>query len=311
MTLYRRRIYILPTGAGYAYLIALLIMLLWAINYSNSLAYALTFLLGSISLGAMWQTHNTLLDLCITPGSAEPVFAGQRALFRYRFSQPGPTTRYGIGLRWRSQSPVYRDVSAAGVEFELPVAALSRGVMRPGWLRVNTRFPLGLFQAWSWIQFDQSCLVYPQPRGKLPLPPIDANRPNAQGDASSGRTDVSSDFSGLRDYRPGDPARHIAWRASARSDYSQLQVKQFSGEADGELWLDWHRLAFNDREARLSQLCRWVLQADAKGYRYGLRLPGQTLAPASGASHRHRCLKALAQYGYDHDNGASNLAGIS
>jgi hypothetical protein len=36
-----------------------------------------------------------------------------------------------------------------------------------------------------------------------------------------------------------------------------------------------------DREARLSRLAAWVLQADKLGQDYGLRLPGQQIRPAA------------------------------
>ena len=51
-----------------------------------------------------------------------------------------------------------------------------------------------------------------------------------------------------------------------------------------------------DTETRLSQLSRWVVDADAKDLRYGLCLPGVDIPVDSGESHRHRCLQALALY---------------
>lgn len=44
----QRRVFILPTRQGGAFGLALLVMLLAAINYQNSLAYGLTFLLLSL-----------------------------------------------------------------------------------------------------------------------------------------------------------------------------------------------------------------------------------------------------------------------
>jgi hypothetical protein len=37
-----------------------------------------------------------------------------------------------------------------------------------------------------------------------------------------------------------------------------------------------------------------VLQADKLALDYGLRLPSQQIAPASGEVHKRRCLEALA-----------------
>jgi len=37
-----------------------------------------------------------------------------------------------------------------------------------------------------------------------------------------------------------------------------------------------------------------VIESEAAGLRYGLRLPGSEYDPDSGALHRDRCLQALA-----------------
>jgi fatty acid desaturase len=50
LRLKRRQIYILPTRAGMVFAFFLLAMLVAAINYTNNLAFLLTFLLGSISI---------------------------------------------------------------------------------------------------------------------------------------------------------------------------------------------------------------------------------------------------------------------
>jgi uncharacterized protein (DUF58 family) len=62
-------------------------------------------------------------------------------------------------------------------------------------------------------------------------------------------------------------------------------------------WLEWSSLDGMDVEARLSQLCLWVLESDAAQRTYGLRLPGKEIAPSGGAAHRFACLRALAGFG--------------
>ena len=81
----------------------------------------------------------------------------------------------------------------------------------------------------------------------------------------------------------------------ARAD--KMLTKQFSGDSEGELWLDWRLLpAGLDLERRLSCLAGWVLAAQQSGALYGLRLPGEEIAPAHGDAHRAACLRALALY---------------
>jgi len=157
-------------------------------------------------------------------------------------------------------------------------------------LTLFTRYPLGLFHAWSYLDLDVQCVVYPRPARPGALPP----QVSSEGSGAL-HGQGQEDFSGLRQYHPGDSPRHIAWKAAARDQ--GLLTKQFSGRADAELWLDWQQLpATMDVEARLSQLTRWVIDAQASSVSYGLRLPGMTLPVATGEAHRERCLEALALF---------------
>src|SRR4051812_42155337 len=55
-----RRIYILPTRAGLAFAALLLLMLLAGLNYGNSIALLITFLLAGFGLIAMHLCHRNL-----------------------------------------------------------------------------------------------------------------------------------------------------------------------------------------------------------------------------------------------------------
>ena len=288
----RRRVYILPTGYGYVFAIILIVLFLWAVNYNNSMGFALTFLLAATAMNAMWRSNVNLVGLTLHPVRVEPVFAGHEARFGYRVENPDRQPRYAVVLTLPGSSSQSGNLSGRGSElYTLTLAAERRGYLRPGRLRIDTRFPLGLFEAWSWVTFDQRCLVYPAPVGQQSLPSGQQSEAGSGGETGSG----SEDYAGLRSYAPGDSPRHVAWKAAARDD--NLLVKRFTGQASPDLWLDWAAVAAADTEARLSQLCRWVLQADRQGRDYGLRLPGVTIEPASGERHYRRCLEALALYG--------------
>ena len=75
-----------------------------------------------------------------------------------------------------------------------------------------------------------------------------------------------------------------------------MPVKVFSGATSGVTMLRWQDVVAGDTEARLSQLSRWVVDADARRLRYGLCLPGVDLSPDCRRQHRQRCLEALALY---------------
>jgi len=291
--LVQRRVYILPTKQGLLFGGVLLMMMMGAINYALSLGFVLTFLLVSLAFNAMLFTFRNLARLQVTGGRAPSVFAGSHAKFTLNLTNRGSHPRHAIGLslnRRGDAAAEFVDVPAdATVTIAVAVPAARRGRLRPGRLTLFTRFPLGLYHAWSYVRPDMFCIVYPRPAP--PGQPLPASE-SAQGVGASHGTG-QEDFAGLRPYHPGDPPRHIAWKAAARGQ--GLYTKQFSGQAASEVWLAWDRLPPRmDTEEKLSQLARWVLDADAARLNYGLRLPGTTVAMASGDAHRERCLEALA-----------------
>lgn len=266
-------------------------MLLASMNYGNSMGFILTFLLASLALVAMHHCHRNLVGTTVLAIAAEPVFAGEEAVFEILVNNPGAATRFELRASADDELGACTDVPPGknGVLL-LGVPALKRGRLRISRYGLSTRFPLHLFRSWAWIHQRVDCLVFPAPARDSALP---ANQPGPKGGGRAA-TEGADDFSGLRSFRPGDSPRHIAWKALAREQ--ELLIKQFEGGAGEELWLDWAQTGVPDTEARLSRLCRWVLEADKAGRQYGLRIPGSVLAPGSGEEHRHECLRALALY---------------
>ncbi len=172
--------------------------------------------------------------------------------------------------------------------------ARRRGWLRPGRMRVRSYYPLGLVRVWSWVDLDVACLVYPRPASVGPLP-LDSGH----GDDGHATPDPGAeDFSGFRDYRPGDPLRRVAWKTLAKGQ--RLQTREYLAFADRRRWLAWEQTeGCGGVEERLSLLCRWVLELHRLKAEFGLLLPGLRLEPASGEAHRDRALAALALHGID------------
>ncbi|MDE2585915.1 MAG: DUF58 domain-containing protein [Betaproteobacteria bacterium] len=297
VVLQQRRIFILPTRTGLLFALALVVMLLGAINYDLSLGHALVFLLAGLGLVAMVHTFRNLVGLSLSFGHLEPVFAGDNAHLPIYLDNGRGDARRALEF-----SALGRDLGTWEVEggnqsvATLALAAGQRGRFTPPRLTLASHYPLGLFRAWSYLQPATSCLVYPRPL-TLPLPPRGATRRGGDPGGSHGQ----EDFAGLRPRQPSDSTRHIAWKAAARDDGQRpLLVKQFAGGAARELLFDWAALpADMDGETRLSALTGWVLQADALGQSYLLRLPERQLGPANGPAHRNACLQALALHGLE------------
>ena len=301
----RKRVYILPTRAGVTFGLAMLVMLIGSINYALQLGFLLTFLVTSMAIVGMYHTHRNLARVLVRGLRAENVFAGDVAGFTLMMNNSTPEPRYAItfalvvGRRRRSdfregiERPLpgsATDLPARGQrEITLALPTRRRGRHPCPRVRIETRFPFGLWTAWSYYTPPLEAIVYPKPEDDAPPLPAGTG-----GDGESiGVTLGGDDFAGVRPYQAGDPQKMIAWRLAARSD--DLSVKTFETSNGGELVLDWQTMQGpTDAEQQLSRLTRWVLVADASHVRYGLRIPGATIELGSGAAHRERCLTALA-----------------
>lgn len=292
----RRRVYILPTRAGVGFGFTLVVMLAGAVNYNNSLAFVLVFSLASLALVSTLHTNRNLAGLEVKSGEAEATFAGQSAQAQIFIDNHSGPPRHDLTFRYRLHNEsgdrgVNVDIEAgAQARVALPVATQARGWLILERLQLATRYPFGLFRAWSKPRIVTRLLVYPAPEGSPALPVSLAQTVGEGPSQGSGR----EDFAGLREYVTGDSTRSIHWKAAARGE--GLPVKLFAGAGAPEIALSLDQ-ASGPLEARLSQLCLWVLIADGEGMRYSVALPDQVIPLGSGDAHRERALAALALFG--------------
>lgn len=296
-----RRIYILPTREGFIFGLIVFTMLLGAMNYNNNMGFALTFLLAGIGIISIYQCHRNLADVVLHYGGAAPVFAGDHMQFRLILENRSPQTRWQIRVGWDEEAEICDELP----ENSRLALTLHRKTDRRGWLtvpriQVSTQFPLGLFRAWAWLNMELTELVYPQPARH-----VEPEFRGAPGHTTSGH-DVGGDddFSGFRDYRTGDPPKHIAWKALART--GEMLVTEYHGGIQNLTWIDWEDFPGIGTEERLAKLCRQVIDTENANHKYGLRIPGTQIVPGHGPGHRHDCLKQLALYGMPQE-----LAGVA
>jgi uncharacterized protein (DUF58 family) len=164
-----------------------------------------------------------------------------------------------------------------------------RGLMRVPALMAETRFPLGLFRAWTVWRPAAQVLVYPRPEDPpVPLPGAQA----VPGASLAARATDGGEFDGVRSYRRGDAMRRVVWKKAAKT--GDLVSRDTSESANRELWLEFDHAGLANVEARLSRLTAWALAAEQTGLAFGLRMPGVELPPSQGDAQRRAALEALA-----------------
>ncbi len=301
-----QRIYMIPTRYGYGYAGLLLLMLLGAINYGNSLGHLLCFLLASLGHVAMHHSHRNIRDLDISITAIEPTFCLQNARFMLNVINQDDRDSFHISIahqhkqdlpRWqfiKAFNPLHtiEHISANNNHsFSITIPTQTRGWQPINKLRLSSNYPLGIFFSWTVYSQQAQVLVYPQAKGNRSLPMHQGLGKQAQYRPKTG----DEEFAGLRRYRKGEPLHRVAWKAMARDDV--MRSKHFASPEGDELWLSWQDVSdIIDLESKLSQLCQWLLHAEADGYLYGLDIPGTRIEPNNGKTHQHHCLKSLALY---------------
>jgi uncharacterized protein (DUF58 family) len=292
LTLQSRRIYILPTRTGVVAAALLFVMFLAGLNYQNSLALLLCFLLVGFALVSMYECHATLTGLTISSARVESAFAHGHGELQLGFYNAAAITRRRLRLRVTAIEPKSFEVAShSACLVSLRYQALVRGRQRIDRLHLSTDAPLGLFRAWTWLHLPLEALIYPAPLRLRPLPaPVGQPRHSERERRFGGE----EEFAWLRTFAEGDPLKRVAWKAYARG--GPLMVAHYDAPAGAQRTLSLQTLRDLPLERALSQLADWVCECERQGESYALELPGHSLPAGHGLAQRRRCLEALALY---------------
>jgi len=297
LRLTQRNVYILPTRPGWMMALTLLAMLVGSINYQLNLGYLLTFLLAGSAAVGLHVCHANLRGLVLHLPPPAPTHVGHALHLGLVLSQSQNRLRPALACRVLGQTDdAWADVlpqDSTTVQLQwLPPA---RGQVDVPALQLETRYPLGLFRAWTVWRPATTAWVYPKP--EQPAPPLPAGQAHGS-EMGPSRSATEAEPDGVRAYRRGDPMRSIVWKraaqAMARGTGELVSRDQAPTPLQSTLWLDWNQTSLSNPDARLSRLTAWVLAADRLGLTYGLRLPHLEKPPDSGPLHRRACLEALA-----------------
>ncbi|MEX0740847.1 MAG: DUF58 domain-containing protein [Pseudohongiella sp.] len=301
----QKTIFILPTFQGALFALGAIVVMIIAIAERNPVSLFLSSLLLSLFLLSLVLCYRNLSGLRLQAAHVDPVspaqrcFVGDSATFTLTIQAAGKHRRHQdlwLGLAADALQPV-SVLPGAVTTVALTSAAVQRGLMSAPRLILRTRYPAGLWQAWSRPDLAMRALVYPQPQiCALPAAALRTSA-NAVGQQLAGRNSGVDDFVGLRNYQAGDRQRHIAWHSLARGQ--GIKTKQFAREAEPEILLSFDQFPGREPEAVLSCLCFQVLQLSRHGLRVGLQLAGgesrdTTFKPGQGDAHKHTLLRALA-----------------
>lgn len=215
----RRRYHVHPPGLLYLALVVL-VGLAAANRPSNLLIWVFAAMLAGVLLSGI-LSGQPLMNLRAQRSMPRTGRVGEPVLVRYAIAN-GSSLWPLFALFVREMAPVRGSRAFAQhvgpreqVIAETAYWPERRGPLRLGRFRVETVFPFGLVM--KSVRFDEpaECLVLPRIERLRPGVLASLAGGSVPGPSTSMRAGAGSDFLGIREYRPGDSLRHVAWRRSA------------------------------------------------------------------------------------------------
>jgi len=236
------------TREGLIYLIACIIIAVAALNTGNNLLFIIVAaMLAAILVSGVFSTV-TLLNIDLDVSVPEYIFARQSALGRVAVHNHGPFSAFSLHVvpakarrrrpgkmqvpsKLLNRSLYFPRLGSHCTEFEnVSLCFERRGLYRQKEFGIATRFP---------FSFLKKTRIVPLEREIIVLPSVDATEdlmeslPMILGEFESFLPGRGHDLYRIREYLPGDPARHIDWKSSAKA--SSMMVREFAREDERSL----------------------------------------------------------------------------
>jgi uncharacterized protein (DUF58 family) len=124
-----------------------------------------------------------------------------------------------------------------------------RGEFRISQIKASSKYPFGFFLKDRLYPVDARCICYPeiQPAEKLKLSFLDLQGENQRFEKGPGH-----DLYMIRDYVPSDSARHVHWKASAKT--SALKTREYAAEESNRAILVFDRYGHAGDTVRFEEL---------------------------------------------------------
>ncbi len=294
------------TPEGTRFVVLALAIGVAAINTGNNLLYLLLAMMLSLIVVSGILSEQSLRDLEIRRLWPRELFANRPATasLYLRNGKPrlptfslhlqdvvaGATVDRGIHL-------LHLAPQASTLQ-HFPLLVPRRGLYRIEAIKLQTRFPFGLFLKTATRPDEEELIVFPE---LAPLPERMTRELAALGhEQSAARKGQGTDLHNLRAYRPGDDSRTIHWRTTAR--LAQVTVKETEAEDQQKVMLIVPTVcpqpSSRERDAAfeeaLSLAASLIEHFDGAGYAVGLTVGTLAIPPDAGQGQRDALFRALA-----------------
>lgn len=291
VTLAHKSIFILPTGFGLLWLFLVLILFIFGTNYQNNLVIGLSILLLSLFNTCIIYSYRNLAGLTLHSTASPQAYAGETIVFPIKLFST--QRQFDVLLNYSdNQIKVIKTIGEEPIQTLVPFNNLARGRVSPGRLKIESRYPLGLFRAWSHVNLDNPHIVFASPLvSPSQLKSLDTDNENITGDIGTHIPGVD-EFKGLKQHIPGESLKQVAWKQLAQG--RGMLSKEFQQPQGEPKWLFIENLSTPKLEKQLSELTWAIDKMSGRGQVFGLVIGRKKILPSDGDAHRIHCLQELA-----------------
>ncbi len=249
------------TQDGWIYFGALTIVVFAAINTSNNLLYmVLAALLAVLLLSGFLSALNFRFVEAVLRIPSR-CFAGETFPFSLQlYNHKHMFPAFSLQIEPIEDSPIrFRDFYFPAIPPQKPVvqsgeaAFPRRGRYVIGKVRATSRYPFGFLSKGRNCDVDAECICYPKiiPQEKLSLTVLDI-----LGSHERFERGLGNDLYTIRDYVPSDSARHVHWKASAKT--STLKTREYAAEDSQRIVLAFDRFGRSGDSEQFEQLVSYT-----------------------------------------------------
>jgi uncharacterized protein (DUF58 family) len=245
------------TRGGWIYFAAVGVVIFAAVNTSNNLLYMVLSALLAVLLLSGFLAGLNFRHLRIEVRVPSHCFAGEPFVASMQVQNekkvfPSFSLLFEANEQSRFQfSNFYMPLIRAGRPVVHSGQALftkrGRYVMRE--IRASSRYPFGFFLKYRKYRVAADCICYPE---IIPLQRMNRSALDILGSNARFERGLGFDLYTIRDYLPVDSARHVHWKASAKT--AALKTREYAAEESRRIVLAFDRFGRPGDEERFEQL---------------------------------------------------------
>lgn len=249
------------TREGWIYLATVMIVVFAAINTANNLLYmVLSALLAVLALSGFLSALNFRM-LRIEVRLPQHCYAGEAFPITVRLQNDKrvfPSFSLSVGPAEESPfrfSTLYSSVIRSSQYVAESEQALlpRRGLYSIGKVTVSSRYPFGFFLKTRTFAATGQCICFPAILSdeEMTMASIDMRGTEQRYDRGNGQ-----DLYMIRDYVPSDSARHVHWKASAKT--ATLKTREYAAENSHHVTIVFDRFGYPGDDERFEQLVSYA-----------------------------------------------------